>query len=100
MRLRTRAGAVLLGVSCAVAGATAMVAPAAHAQVRSAASVTTPVPDSSEWHYAGKYYVYSECLKDGHEQILLGADDFKCTEVIDPDGTVAYWNLFVLFLSL
>jgi len=77
-----------------------MAAPAAHAQVRSATSASASVPNSSDWHYAGKYYVYAECIKDGKKEVLEGATDYECLEVIDPDGKTAYWNLFVLFLPL
>ena len=100
MRLRTRASAALLGVSCAVGGVAALAVPAAHAQVRSAASVTASVPNSSGWHYAGKYYVQAKCHEDGKKEVLEGADDYSCEEVVDPDGTIAYWNLWVLFLPL
>jgi hypothetical protein len=100
VRLRTRASAALLGVSCAVGGVAALAVPAAHAQVRSATSATASAPNSSDWHYAGKYYVQAKCHEDGKKHVLEGADDYVCEEEVEPDGTTAYWNLWVLFLPL
>jgi hypothetical protein len=57
-------------------------------------------PNASEWQYAGKYYSLRACINDGKLQILEGADDYQCLEEVEPDGTIAYWNLWVLFLPL
>ncbi len=77
-----------------------MAAPAAQAQVRSATSAGALAPNASEWVYAGKYYSHADCTKNGKLEILEGADDYQCLEEVDPDGTVAYWNLWVLYLPL
>lgn|SRR5581483_12001776 len=99
VRVRTRAGAALLCVSCVVGGVAAVAAPAAHAQVRSATSAVDAAPDSSDWQYAGKYYDHAECVQTGRSEVQYnGADDYECLEEVDPDGTIAYWNLWVLYL--
>jgi hypothetical protein len=99
VKLRTKASAALLSVSCAAGGAAAMVATPAHAQIRSATSAMASAP-GPDWHYAGKYYVHAECIRDGKLQELEGADDYQCLEEVEPDGTIAYWTLWVLFLPL
>jgi hypothetical protein len=95
VRLRARVGVALLSVSCALGGAASITAPAAHAQARSATSAEASVPNSDGWYYYGKYYSSTACHAAAREAILEGWEDAECLEEVDPDGTVAYWNLWV-----
>jgi hypothetical protein len=58
-------------------------------------SVTASVPNGDGWYYYGKYYSADECHAAAREAILEGWEDAVCQEEIDPDGVVAYWNLWV-----
>lgn len=97
MRLRAKTGVAILGISCALGGIAITGAPMAHAEVRSAAITAAATRDAGEWVYAGKYYSWEDCQASGQEELDSGADRFQCDPEIDPDGSIAYWSLWVLY---
>jgi hypothetical protein len=102
MRFRARTGVALASMTFTLAATAATVAPAAYAEVHSASPslalrTSTPAPAAEEWIYAGKYYSYADCAASGQEEIAYGADQYRCVPEIDPDGSIAYWNLWVLY---
>lgn len=57
-------------------------------------------PDAEQWQYAGKYYSLSDCQSSGKEGVSQGgADQYRCDEVMEPDGSIAYWNLYLLYFD-
>ncbi len=68
-------------------------APAVAVQARA----STANPNGEDWQYAGKYYSLADCQASGREGVDHGADQYRCDEVIEPDGTIAYYNLYLLY---
>lgn len=63
------------------------------------ARVTPANPKAEDWQYAGKYYALSDCQASGQEATGHGAEQYRCDEVIEPDGTIAYYNLYLLYFD-
>jgi hypothetical protein len=70
----------------------------AHASVITVQPRTsTAIPKAEDWQYAGKYYSLTDCQASGQEAVGHGAEQYRCDEVIEPDGTIAYYNLYLLY---
>jgi hypothetical protein len=71
--------------------------PAHASAVAVQARTATSNPNAEDWEYAGKYYSLEDCKESGQEGMDNGADQYRCDEVIEPDGSIAYYNLYLLY---
>ena len=62
-----------------------------------ASATTAPVSSvqPASWVDGGSYPLLPDCQASGQEATSHGANQYRCSEVLYPDGQIDYWQLWL-----